>query len=39
MAARYQHVSDAIRREVAGRLDGVLWTSEEGDLDDTSDHN
>lgn len=25
MAARYQHVTDRIRRGVAGRVDGLLW--------------
>ncbi|MFJ8912356.1 tyrosine-type recombinase/integrase [Amycolatopsis sp. NPDC102389] len=27
MAARYQHVTDRIRRGVAGRVDGLLWTA------------
>jgi hypothetical protein len=25
VAARYQHVTDPIRREVAGRVNGLLW--------------
>jgi hypothetical protein len=28
MAARYQHVTDPIRREVAGRVGGLLWASD-----------
>ena len=28
MAARYQHVTDPIRREVAARVGGLLWQSE-----------
>lgn len=31
MAARYQHVSDAIRREVATRVGSLIWTADEGD--------
>jgi integrase len=31
MAARYQHVTDPIRRAVAERLDGILWGTEDGD--------
>ena len=31
MAARYQHVTDPIRREVAGLVDGLIWAREEGD--------
>lgn len=30
MAARYQHVTDPIRREVANRVGGLLWSAEEG---------
>lgn len=30
MAARYQHVTDPIRREVANRIGGLLWSAEEG---------
>lgn len=26
MAARYQHITDPIRREVARRVDGLLWS-------------
>jgi integrase len=33
MAARYQHVTDPIRRDVARRVGGLLWSSDEG-----SDH-
>ncbi|HLL63769.1 MAG TPA: tyrosine-type recombinase/integrase, partial [Propionibacteriaceae bacterium] len=29
MAARYQHVTDPIRREVASRVGGLLWASSE----------
>jgi integrase len=29
MAARYQHVTDPIRREVAGRVGRLLWNSQE----------
>jgi integrase len=29
MAARYQHVTDPIRREVATRVGGLLWAPEE----------
>jgi integrase len=29
MAARYQHVTDPIRREVAARVDGLLWAPEQ----------
>lgn len=28
-AARYQHVTDPIRREVASRVGGLLWASGE----------
>jgi integrase len=30
MAARYQHVTDRIRRGVAGRVDGLLWAPPDG---------
>jgi integrase len=30
MAARYQHVTDPIRRDVARRVGGLLWASEDG---------
>jgi integrase len=30
MAARYQHVTDPIRREVATRVGGLLWAPDEG---------
>jgi integrase len=29
MAARYQHVTDPIRHEVASRVDGLLWSRPE----------
>ena len=29
MAARYQQVTDPIRREVAARVDGLLWASDQ----------
>jgi integrase len=28
MAARYQHVTDPIRRQVAGQVGGLLWADE-----------
>lgn len=28
MAARYQHVTDPIRREMASRVGGLLWASQ-----------
>ncbi|GAA3636338.1 tyrosine-type recombinase/integrase [Microlunatus ginsengisoli] len=31
MAARYQHVTDPIRREVAGLVDGLIWAPDETD--------
>ncbi len=31
MAARYQHVTDPIRREVASRIGGLLWATDERD--------
>jgi integrase len=31
MAARYQHVTDPIRRDVARRVGGLLWAENEGD--------
>jgi integrase len=30
MAARYQHVTDPIRRDVARRVGGLLWSSDDG---------
>ena len=33
MAARYQHVTDPIRRQVAGQIGGLLWVVPEGDQD------
>jgi len=26
MAARYQHITDPIRHEVAARVDGLIWS-------------
>lgn len=31
MAARYQHVTDRIRRGVAKRVGGLLWPGKDGD--------
>lgn len=28
MAARYQHVTDPIRRQVADQIDGLLWSDD-----------
>ncbi|MFS2293587.1 MAG: tyrosine-type recombinase/integrase [Actinomadura sp.] len=33
MAERYQHVSDTIRSDVAGRVADLLWASAEDDPD------
>jgi integrase len=30
MAARYQHVTDPIRRDVADRIGGLLWAERRG---------
>jgi hypothetical protein len=30
MAARYQHVTDPIRRDVADRIGGLLWAEQRG---------
>jgi integrase len=30
MAARYQHVTDPIRRTVAAQIDGLLWADDRG---------
>jgi integrase len=35
MAARYQHVTDPIGRDVAGRIGGLLWAEQKG-TDDAS---
>ena len=35
MAARYQHVTDPIRRDVARRVGGLLWSAEEAQDEDT----
>ena len=34
MAARYQHVTDPIRRQVAGQIGGLLWTDKPTGSDD-----
>jgi hypothetical protein len=34
MAARYQHITAAIRRDVAQRVGGLLWKPTEPDGDD-----
>jgi len=36
MAARYQHVTDPIRRDVAARMGDLLWSSE-ADLEPTAE--
>jgi integrase len=33
MAARYQHVTDPIRRTVAAQIDGLLWADDRGRQD------
>jgi integrase len=33
MAARYQHVTDPIRRDVADRIGGLLWSTRKADDD------
>ena len=35
MAARYQHVTDPIRRDVADRIGGLLWAQRKG-VDDAN---
>ncbi len=30
MATRYQHVTDAIRQDVARRVDGLIWRTRDG---------
>ncbi len=40
MAARYQHVTDPIRRDVAARMGDLLWSSEaQLDLPDENPEN
>ena len=34
MAARYQHVTDPIRRQVADQVGGLLWTDESAPVRD-----
>jgi integrase len=36
MAKRYQHITDGIRRDVAGRIDGLIW-AKENDPDEGDD--
>ena len=31
MAARYQHITDPIRHDVAVRVDGLIWSGADGD--------
>ncbi|NED95845.1 site-specific integrase [Phytoactinopolyspora alkaliphila] len=42
MAARYQHVTDTIRRQVADRVDGLIWPADSepksGDVAGRTDH-
>jgi integrase len=42
MAARYQHVTDTIRRQVADRVDGLIWPADSdqhrGDIAGRTDH-
>jgi integrase len=38
MAARYQHVTDPIRRDVAQRLGGLIWSEDPG-VSDSSNRN
>ena len=37
MAKRYQHVLDAIRRDVASQVGGLLWQGNEIEPDDDGD--
>ncbi|WP_141205792.1 tyrosine-type recombinase/integrase [Streptomyces griseorubiginosus] len=37
MAARYQHMVDSVRNEVAQRVDGLIWNSSEHGPDDDDD--
>ena len=39
MAARYQHVTDLIRRQVADQIGGLLWTDESAGPDAPGNHN
>jgi hypothetical protein len=34
MVARYQHITDAMRQNVAGQIDEVIWQTRRGDLAD-----
>ncbi len=36
MAARYQHITDPIRADIARRVDGLLWQRDDGDADRAS---
>jgi integrase len=35
MAARYQHVTDPIRRDVAARVGGLIWVTEQPEFEPT----
>ena len=39
MAARYQHLTAAIRADVAERVGGLLWVTSETATETTADHN
>ena len=35
MASRYQHVTDPIRRDVAARVGGLIWVTEQPEFEPT----
>ena len=35
MASRYQHVTDPIRRDVAARVGGLIWATDQPDFEPT----
>jgi integrase len=37
MAARYQHMVDAVRADIARQVDGLIWKPETGRPDDDDD--
>ncbi len=37
MAARYQHMVDAVRADIARQVDGLIWKSESDGPDDDDD--
>lgn len=39
MAARYQHISEAIRADVAERVGGAIWATNETTTETTADNN